>query len=68
MSEVRVYIRHVRKAAQCSRGARAFFHRYDLDWSDFLHNGLPVETLEATGNALALRVCAVARQAADQHE
>ena len=45
----------------CSRGARAFFERHDLDYSDFLRNGIDTETLEKTGDAMALRVIEVAR-------
>jgi hypothetical protein len=57
-----VTMQDVRAARQCSRGARAFFARHGLDWSRFLREGLPVEQVEATGDAMALKVCAVARE------
>lgn len=58
---VMVRMEHVRAARQCSRGARAFFTRHGLDWERFLRNGVPVELLEATGDAMAIKVCEVAR-------
>jgi len=56
-----VTMRDVRAARMCSRGARAFFIRYGLDWDDFLKNGINSEKLEATGDAMAKRVVEVAR-------
>ena len=61
MSEVKFTMRHIRQCKMCSRGARAFFERHGLDWSEFLRAGLPVETLEKTGDAMALQVAAFAR-------
>lgn len=52
---------HVRQAKMCSRGARAFFERHNLDWQKFLEEGLPVEQIEATGDAMALEVAKVAK-------
>lgn len=59
--EVLVRMEHVRAARMCSRGARAFFIRHNLDWDEFLRGGLPVELIEATGDAMALQVAEVAR-------
>lgn len=56
-----ITMEHVRAAKMCSRGARAFFERHGLDWQQFLESGLPVETIEATRDAMALRVVEVAR-------
>ena len=61
MSEIRVTMRHVRKCKMCSRGARAFFGRHGLDWSEFLRAGLPVDVIEQTGDAMALQAAAAAR-------
>lgn len=55
-----VTMAHVRAAGMCSRGARAFFIRHNLDWAEFLAAGLPAETISATGDAMALRVVEVA--------
>lgn len=57
----RVYMRHVRAAKFCSGGARNWWKRHGLDWSDFLDNGIAEETLLQTGDALALRVIEIAR-------
>ena len=62
-----VTMQHVRAAAMpgvgvlCASGVRAWFALHGLDYRAFLHDGLPLETLEATGDAFALRACAVAR-------
>ena len=64
MSDARVTMRHIRQCKMCSRGARAFFERHGLDWSEFLRSGIPVDELEQTGDAMALQVSAAAR--ADQ--
>ena len=34
----------------CARGARAWFARYDLDWSNFVQNGLPASVLIEVGD------------------
>lgn len=60
-SEPRAYVRHVRGEKLCSAGGREFFRRYDLDWNDFLTNGIPVSELEKTGDYFALKVAARAR-------
>lgn len=57
-----VTMRHVRQARLCAGGARAFFRRYGLDWGRFLREGIPADELEATGDALAARVVAAARE------
>jgi hypothetical protein len=61
MTEVRFTMRHIRQCKMCSRGARDFFAKHGLDWSEFLRSGLPVEALEQTGDAMALQVAATAR-------
>lgn len=65
MTEPQVTMAHIRRVHFCARGARAFFERYGLDWSAFLREGIPADKLEATGDALAARVCALARQEAE---
>lgn len=58
---IKVKMIHVRKAKMCARGARAFFERHNLDYSEFLSEGTDVELIEATGDAMALKVAEVAR-------
>lgn len=62
MSEPRAYMEDVRALGYCARGAREFFTRYGLDWSEFLAYGVPCERLEATGDALGINVAAKARE------
>lgn len=59
---VTVRISHVRKAELCASGARRWFNSYGFSWSDFLQNGKPADELEATGDPLALKVVAIARE------
>lgn len=60
MSVVVTHI-HLRKARICMGGARRFWARHGLDWSDFVDNGIPEEKLLATGDAQAKRVVEIAR-------
>lgn len=55
-----VTMRHVRAAGMCSYGAREFFKRNNLNWTDFLKQGIDVETLRKTNDAMALQVIKVA--------
>lgn len=61
LDDVVVKMAHVRRALMCSRGARAFFKRHNLDWDAFLKDGLPARKLADTGDAMALQVVEVAR-------
>jgi hypothetical protein len=56
-----VTVSHVRQAKYCMVGARRFFKRHNLDWSDFLRNGIEEDVLKQTGDAMALKVIEVAR-------
>ena len=56
----RVTIQDLRASRLCFQGARPWFRRHGLDWQDFLKDGLDAEILVATGDALALRVIAIA--------
>ena len=58
----RVYPQDLRAAKICFGGARPWFRRHGLDWQAFVAAGIEAERLEATGDALAFRVTAVARQ------
>lgn len=60
-----VTMKHLRQAKMCRRGARLWFDVRGLDWMTFVRTGLPASTLEATGDALAHRVTALARAEAD---
>lgn len=49
----------------CIRGAKVWGQRHGLDFRKFLAEGYPVETIEATKDALGLKVAAVAREDAE---
>lgn len=54
------HIRNVRgftkKPGFCARGVRNWFQRHDLDYSDFLKNGIDEEILLATNDPMARAV------------
>ena len=62
---MRVYIRHARKAEKrpyCSQGIRIFCKQYNIDYGDFLRNGLDPQVLIDTQDTMALRVVEAARK------
>lgn len=61
MSSLIVRMEHIRKAEICASGARHFFKRHNLNWSDFLENGIEAEKLLATKDAQAALVVEIAR-------
>lgn len=40
----------------CANGARRWFARMGLDWAAFVRDGIEAAELEATGDAMALKV------------
>ncbi|MFT0531597.1 hypothetical protein ACMHYJ_02010 [Castellaniella hirudinis] len=56
-----VTMRHVRQARMCRRGVKTWMELRGLDWMDFVRRGIPASALEATGDAIAIRVAALAR-------
>jgi len=56
-----VTVQDLRAARLCFQGSRPWLARHGFSWQEFLANGIDAETLEATGDALALRVIAQAR-------
>lgn len=57
-----ITMKDVRAANMCGGGTRKFLADHGFDLSTFLKEGLPAEVLEATGDALALKVVEVARE------
>jgi hypothetical protein len=52
----------------CRAGARHWFESHGLDWREFARHGLAASVLEASGDAMALRVVQWAREcAAKEH-
>lgn len=62
---VMVRMKHLRMAGMCNREPRTFCAQQGLSWSDFVSEGLPAELLEATGDPMAIRVAAIAREDSD---
>ena len=60
-SEPRCFIRHIRAARLCSGGTRQWWSAHNLDWNDFLANGIDGGALLNTGDPLAMRVVEAAR-------
>lgn len=56
---MKIYMADIRKAKMCSGGARAFFLEHGLDWQNFLKNGIDLEKIRATNDAMALQVVRV---------
>ncbi len=57
-----VRVEDLRAARLCLQGARPWFRRHGFDWQDFLISGISADRLATTGDALALRVIATARE------
>lgn len=50
MNDPVLTMEHMRKLGYCARGVRAFFERYELDYSKFLSDGIPASVLLAVSN------------------
>ncbi len=51
-----------RRAGHCATGIKRWFDDYDLDFRDFLKNGIDEEKFLATGDGRAHRVVELKRQ------
>ncbi|WP_394131897.1 hypothetical protein [Marinobacter nauticus] len=60
--------RDLRALRYCNNGAREFFLRHNLDWSEFIKNGLPEEAFLATGDSMAVRLVEFARAQRENDE
>jgi len=67
-SDVIVTIDHARRAGLCVSGARAWFDRHGLDFRAFLREGIPAQTLLATGDAMAAKAVEHAMRDAQSKE
>lgn len=57
-----VTIQDIRDAGLCSRGARGWAKQNNYDFRDFLQNGMPIERMEAFGDAFCMQVVNHVRQ------
>ncbi len=62
MTEPIVTLAHCRALGYCARGMRTFFAQHGLDWQQFRERGMPADQIEATGDAMAQRAAALARE------
>lgn len=53
---MKIYMSDIRNAKMCARGTRAFFMLHGLDFQDFLKNGIDVEIILRTQDAMAIQV------------
>lgn len=56
----KVYIQDIRAAGMCNHGAREYFRLHNLDWFDFLQNGISFDVLEQFGDIDAKTVLQIA--------
>jgi hypothetical protein len=66
MSELRVYVHHVRAAKLCMSGARKWFAMRGLDWNRFLEEGLSADFLRELNDPISNRALAQAEAEAQE--
>ncbi len=68
VTSIRVHLRHLRMAKPrpiCHDGAKRWWARKGLDWSDFVSNGIDGQVLLDTKDGLARRVVRAAEVEAE---
>jgi hypothetical protein len=60
-SDQKITIDDIRKTGHCVAGARDWFSRHDLDFRDFLRNGISEQKFLASGDVLAAEVVTATR-------
>lgn len=61
MTTIKAYPRHLQQCGYCLvPGGAIWFRQHGFDWRDFVKNGIDIELLRATGDAMAYRVIAKA--------
>lgn len=68
IADRRVYVGDIRATHFCTKGARAFFEKYKIDWYDFLAKGIPVESLLGLKDSLANQVVSTALMRINREE
>lgn len=61
MTQEIITINDIRKTGHCTLGAKRWFEAHNLDFRDFIQNGIEADVLLATGDALADQVVSAAR-------
>lgn len=57
---MKIYVQDAWDAGYCSKGLRAFAKRHNLDWEDFLQNGIDEEVIVALDDHMGNKVIEVA--------
>lgn len=57
-----LHIKHIHQGGYCSRGARTWAARHNINYTQFVLHGIDVEIIERIGDAFALHVCQLARE------
>ena len=57
-----VTVQDIKALKFCNRGARQFFEKNGLDWSEFVRNGIDAETIRALGDEMGLKAVAEAER------
>lgn len=64
-ADIRGCVRHVRQAGFCAAGLRKIARSYDREkFARFCREGLPVDELDALGDAYSRRIAQIAREEA----
>ncbi|AUX84853.1 hypothetical protein C3F34_01365 [Acinetobacter sp. ACNIH2] len=63
---MKIYMSDLRKTQMCARGSRAFFLAKGWDWKDFLENGIDLEIVEQTNDAMAQQVVEYVKNGREQ--
>jgi hypothetical protein len=67
VSDLRIHARHIRAAKLCMGGARQWFASRDLDWNDFLTNGISADFIRGLDDPISNRALAEAEHEAEKH-
>jgi len=60
MKDVIVTVQDCRAAKLCKKGTRKWFKGHNLDFDDFVHNGISSEVLKKLNDAMAMKAVEVA--------
>lgn len=56
-----ITLQDCRAVLYCTKGVRLFCKKYEIDYTDFLHNGIDSEELLKLNDSMANKVVEVAR-------
>ena len=59
---MRVYMRHARALKFCSKGVRAFCKKFNIDFADFIANGIDAQRLIDLNDDQAMKMVELAKQ------